>query len=93
VWRGYTLTAAHFPHVVTVIQCDNIIPPSDELLARGARSSRRALAPFTDAAAALERKALPRLNVEQAGSDIINFGSHSAGPDQGKPVILLRDFG
>jgi len=36
---------------------------------------------------------LPRLRVEQARSDLLEFGYHAAGPEEGRPVILLHDLG
>lgn len=37
-------------------------------------------------------KSLPRLIIKQAGSETISFGYHSAGPEEGRPVVLLHDF-
>jgi pimeloyl-ACP methyl ester carboxylesterase len=45
------------------------------------------------AIAAAPRKGLPLLKVQQAGSGDISFGYHSAGPEEGRPVLLLHDFG
>jgi pimeloyl-ACP methyl ester carboxylesterase len=52
-----------------------------------------ALAPLTEVTAAPARKALPRLKVEQLGSGDVSFGYHAAGPEEGRPVLLLHDFG
>jgi pimeloyl-ACP methyl ester carboxylesterase len=37
--------------------------------------------------------ALPRLPVRQIGSEVMDFGYYSAGPEGGRPVVLLHDFG
>jgi len=38
------------------------------------------------------QKTLARLPVQQAGAETISFGYHSAGPEEGRPVVLLHDF-
>ena len=64
------------------------------LMAASAAAAGFALAQAPGAAfAAPVRKALPRLKTEQVGSGDLSFGYHAAGPEEGRPVVLLHDFG
>lgn len=38
-------------------------------------------------------KTLPRLPVQQVKTDLLNIGYHTAGPEEGRTVVLLHDFG
>jgi pimeloyl-ACP methyl ester carboxylesterase len=63
-------------------------------LLTAAAAAGLAFAPVPGTAiAAAPRKGLPSLKVQQAGSGDISFGYHSAGPEEGRPVLLLHDFG
>jgi pimeloyl-ACP methyl ester carboxylesterase len=63
-------------------------------LLTAAAAAGLAFAPVPGTAiAAAPRKDLPSLKVQQAGSGDISFGYHTAGPEEGRPVLLLHDFG
>ena len=64
------------------------------LMAASAAAAGFALAQAPGAAfAAPARIALPRLKTQQVGAGDLSFGYHSAGPEEGRPVVLLHDFG
>jgi len=59
----------------------------------GAGLSAAALSPLgASAALAAVRKTLPRLKTAQVATDNLSVGYHSAGPEEGRPVVLLHDF-
>jgi pimeloyl-ACP methyl ester carboxylesterase len=60
------------------------------LLAAAASAAGFALPGVSAAMAA--RNPLPRLPVQQARSDLLEFGYYAIGPEDGRPVILLHDF-
>jgi pimeloyl-ACP methyl ester carboxylesterase len=57
-----------------------------------------ALSPLATAASAKApanspaHKALPRLKTAQVGDGVLSLSYHSAGPEEGRPVVLLHDF-